>query len=71
MKNWFTAKNGPSGEYLIDLMRYSDEVLETVLFMARRVDLLNTKKLGDMHQRLKNFLAEMDEVQRATEEIDQ
>ncbi len=31
VKNWFDAKNAPSGENLVSLMRHSDEVLETVL----------------------------------------
>ena len=36
MKNWFDAKNGPSGEFLIALCAHSDEVLETFLLMAGR-----------------------------------
>ena len=36
VRNWFEAKNGPSGELLVALCRHSDEVLETVLRLAGR-----------------------------------
>ena len=36
VKNWFQAKNGPSGEFLIALCRHSDHALETVLLMSGR-----------------------------------
>jgi hypothetical protein len=34
VRNWFDAKNGPSGEYLIRLIRHSDEVLDSFLALA-------------------------------------
>src|SRR5688500_4835575 len=36
VRNWFDAKNGPSGELLIALCSHSDEVLATVLRLAGR-----------------------------------
>ena len=36
VRNWFEAKNGPSGELLVALCRHSDEVLATVLKLAGR-----------------------------------
>ena len=36
VRNWFEAKNGPSGELLVALCRHSDEVLATVLRLAGR-----------------------------------
>ena len=36
VRNWFDAKNGPSGELLVALCRHSDEVLATVLTLAGR-----------------------------------
>ena len=36
VRNWFEAKNGPSGELLVALCRHSDEVLDTVLRLAGR-----------------------------------
>jgi hypothetical protein len=63
VKNWFSAKNGPSGDYLIDLMRYSDRVLEVVLLMAGRGELVGAKKMVDARQKLREILAEMDDLQ--------
>jgi hypothetical protein len=63
VRNWFSAKNGPSGENLIDLMRHSDDVLETVLLMAGRVDLAKAKKLGDTRLKLQEMLALIDEIE--------
>jgi hypothetical protein len=36
VRNWFTAKNAPSGELLVALCGHSDEVLATVLRLAGR-----------------------------------
>jgi hypothetical protein len=50
VKNWFTAKNGPSGRHLVDLIRISDEVLDSVLLRANREELVVAKKLADAKQ---------------------
>ena len=36
VRNWFEAKNGPSGELLVEWCRHSDKVLDTVLRLAGR-----------------------------------
>jgi hypothetical protein len=48
VKNWFQAKNGPSGELLIKLCRHSDAVLETVLLLAGREEQVKVKKIADL-----------------------
>ena len=63
VRNWFAAQNGPSGENLIDLMRHSNEVLETVLLMAGRTDLAKAKKLGDTRRKLQEMLTLLDEIE--------
>jgi len=63
VRNWFAAKNGPSGENLVDLMRHSDEVLEAILVMAGRVDLAKVKKLGDAKRQLRQMLALIDSIE--------
>jgi hypothetical protein len=50
VKNWFTAKNGPTGRHLVDLVRTSDEVLEAILLMSGRRELVVAKKLADSKQ---------------------
>jgi len=36
VRNWFEGKNGPSGENLMALIRYSDAVLAMVLQLSGR-----------------------------------
>ena len=63
VKNWFQAKNGPSGEFLIALCRHSDHVLETVLLMAGREEQVKAKKFIDAKAKLRQMLTLMDELQ--------
>src|SRR4051794_36607983 len=39
VRTWFSGGNGPQGKHLIDLMRHSDEVAETVLLLTGRQEL--------------------------------
>lgn len=63
VKNWFHAKNGPSGENLVTLLRHSDEVLESVLKMAGRQDLIVARKLTGAREKLREMLALIDDLQ--------
>ncbi len=63
VKNWFDARNGPSGENLVSLLRHSDEVLETVLFLAGRHELVTARKLAGAREKLREMLAMIDELQ--------
>jgi hypothetical protein len=65
VKNWFTAKNGPTGRHLVDLVRTSDEVLEAVLLMSGRPELVVAKKLADSKQLLIKMLKLIGDLQRA------
>lgn len=67
VKNWFDASNGPNGEFLITLCKHSDQVLETVLALAGRVDLVNAKKLTDARGKLKEMLELMDRLEKGFE----
>ncbi|WP_315761443.1 hypothetical protein [Bradyrhizobium sp. SZCCHNS2005] len=64
VKNWFSAKNGPTGRHLVDLVRSSDEVLEAVLRMSGRGDLIVAKKLGDSKRTLLKMLKLIADLQR-------
>ena len=55
VRNWFEAKNGPGGEYLVALCRHSDEVLETVLTLSGRAAHIRLANL----ERAKQTLAEV------------
>jgi hypothetical protein len=65
VKNWFDAKNGPSGEFLIALCSHSDEVLETFLLMANRTQHLQAKKVVDATTKLREILLMLDSFQEA------
>ena len=57
VKNWFEAKNAPSGEFLIELCRHSDEVLATFLLLAGRHEQIKAQRLVETRAKLQNLLA--------------
>src|SRR5258707_3407594 len=63
VKNWFEAKNGPSGESLVALCRHSDTVLETFLLMTGREERLKAKRIVDATTKLRELLALLDDLQ--------
>lgn len=63
VKNWFDAKNGPSGEFLISLCSHSDEVLETLLLMAGRTEHVKAKKIADATNKLREIVVMLDALQ--------
>jgi hypothetical protein len=63
VKNWFAAKNAPSGEFVVSLCRHSDEVLETFLLMAGREKQVRAKKIVDAMNRLRDVLVLLEELQ--------
>ena len=62
VKNWFEGKNGPNGDNLIELIRHSDEVLEAVLLMAGREDILQGKLLVDARDELVEMIEIIDRL---------
>lgn len=63
VKNWYQGRNGPSGAFLVLLCRHSDHVLEAVLLLAGRQDLITAKKLVDAKGKLREMLALIDEIE--------
>ena len=60
VRNWFDAKNGPSGENLIILMQYSDLVLRAILALADRRDLVVAVELVSLRRKLIDAVAAID-----------
>jgi hypothetical protein len=60
VKNWFEAKNGPNGKNLIMLAHHSDEILETLLLLAGRDDILAGKLLVDARGKLVEMIEIID-----------
>ena len=63
VKDWFDGKNGPNGENLVELVRHSDAVLEALLLMAGREDILAGKLLIDARDKLGEMLEIIDQLQ--------
>ena len=47
VRNWFEAKNGPSGEHLLRLISHSDEMLDSVLTMAGKKEITAGVQIAD------------------------
>jgi hypothetical protein len=62
VKNWLSGQYGPCGAHLVVLIQYSDEVLNAVLSMARRHDLVFAQKLNDVEQRMIELLSIVKEL---------
>jgi hypothetical protein len=63
VRNWFEAKNGPNGEFLIALCRHSDQVLETFLLLAGRKDHLRARILARAKDTLQEMLDTLSELE--------
>ena len=62
VKNWLIGASGPSGQHLVDLIRHSDEVLETLLLMAGRHKTIATEKFIAARNKFAETLIEIDEL---------
>jgi hypothetical protein len=66
-RNWFDGKNAPNGEFLIALCRHCDRVLETVLLLSDRTEILSAKKLADAKEQLREMMALIDDLEGRSE----
>jgi hypothetical protein len=62
VKNWLSGQYGPCGAHLVVLIQHSDEVLNAVLSMARRHDLVFAQKLVDLEQRMVELMSTVKEL---------
>jgi hypothetical protein len=62
VKNWLAGVSGPSGQHLVDLIRYSDDVLEILLLLAGRQQMAATKKLVAARNKLVETIRQIDEL---------
>jgi hypothetical protein len=62
LKNWPSGQYGPCGAHLVVLIQHSDEVLNAVLSMARRHDLVFAQKLDDLEQRMLELMSTVKEL---------
>jgi hypothetical protein len=60
VKNWLAGTRGPRGEHLVALIRHSNGVLEIVLRLAGREQIIAGKALFDARNVLADMLAQID-----------
>jgi hypothetical protein len=59
VRNWFEAKNGPSGEHLLRLISHSDEMLDSILAMAGKREFAAALAIAKAKLALERALAEL------------
>ena len=52
VKNWILGRYAPCGRYLVVLAQHSDAVLNAILLMADRQDLLLAQKVEDLRRKV-------------------
>lgn len=57
VKNWIAGRYAPSARHLVVLAQHSDQVLNAILAMAGRQDLLLAAKLDDLRRRVLELAA--------------
>ena len=61
VKNWILGRYAPCGRHLVVLAQHSDQVLNAILSMAGRQDLLLAQKVEDLRQKVFELAAIMGE----------
>jgi hypothetical protein len=57
VKNWIAGRYAPSGRHLVVLAEYSDHVLNAILSMADRQDLVLARRFGDLRRKVLELMA--------------
>ena len=57
VKNWISGKYAPCGRHLVVLAQHSDQVLNAILSMAGRQDLLLAREVEDLRRKVLELAA--------------
>ena len=57
VKNWISGRYAPCGRHLVVLAQHSDQVLNAILLMADRQDLLLARRVGDLRRKVLELAA--------------
>jgi hypothetical protein len=60
VKNWLSGISGPRGDHLIELIRHSDHVLETLLALAGRQHVAGVQNLIVARNKLVEMVEQID-----------
>jgi hypothetical protein len=66
VRNWFEAKNGPSGEYLVQLISHSEEMLASLLTLAGKREFVVSVEMKIAKAALSRALEELAKVDQQT-----
>jgi hypothetical protein len=64
VKNWILGRYAPCGRHLVVLAQHSDQVLDAILSMAGRQDLLLAQKVEDLRRKVYEMAAIIGEPYR-------
>jgi hypothetical protein len=62
VKNWLSGRYGPCGAHLVVLVQHSDEVLNAVLSMAGRRELLVAQNVAELERHIVELLLKLREL---------
>jgi hypothetical protein len=65
VKNWLAGKSGPSGSYLICILRHSEKVLTAVLRLSGREHVVIGAEIVEARNRLFETIRRIDEILNA------
>jgi hypothetical protein len=57
VKNWISGRYAPCGRHLVVLAHHSDQVLNVILSIADRQDLILARRVGDLRQKVLELAA--------------
>ncbi|MDR6657570.1 hypothetical protein J2W51_000112 [Tardiphaga robiniae] len=60
VKNWFAGTYGPNGEHLLSLGRHCDQVLDAMIVMMGRRELLVGHRVADIERRVRDLADALD-----------
>ena len=61
VKNWILGRYAPCGRHLVVLAQHSDHVMNAILSMADRQDLLFARRIGDLRRKVLELAAIFEE----------
>lgn len=64
VKNWFAGTYGPNGEHLLVLARHCDEVLDTMIVIMDRRELLVGYKISDIERSIRELTEAIGDLKR-------
>jgi hypothetical protein len=63
VKNWILGRYAPCGRHLVLLAQHSEQVLDAILSMADRQDLLLARRTSDLRQKVLELAAIIEETE--------